>query len=349
MKLLHVISSLEVGGAQRLLSDLLPIQKEQGINVSLLVFKYIDNSFTHKIEQAGIPIISLDICNFKNPKLILHLRKIIRGFDIIHVHLFPSLYWVAIASIGLHSPKLVWTEHSTNNRRRGKWYMRPIEQWIYRHYHCLISISPQTQESLQRWLRTKGNRFVVMNNGVDTAAFANIRTEIIPYSLIMVARFTPAKDQETIIKALPQIDERAKLRLVGDGETMERCKALAQRLKVNHRVEFLGKRENVSELISESYIGIQSSHWEGFGLTAVEIMSAGRVVVASNVEGLKQIVEGAGEIFKAGDFNQLAAIINHLLCDKDYYQRVAQKCIRRATEYDIHTMANLYKEQYLKL
>ena len=57
MKLLHVISSLEIGGAQRLISDLLPIQKQQGLDVTLLVLRSEETDFTKKVRDAGIPII----------------------------------------------------------------------------------------------------------------------------------------------------------------------------------------------------------------------------------------------------------------------------------------------------
>ena len=59
MKILHVITSLAVGGAQRLLSDLLPLMVKSE-NVTLLVYNRVDNDFQNRIEQAGIKIISLD-------------------------------------------------------------------------------------------------------------------------------------------------------------------------------------------------------------------------------------------------------------------------------------------------
>ena len=107
MKVLHVISSLEIGGAQRLLSDLLPIQKQQGLDVELLLNVRVENEFTRKIQDAGIRISSLDIPVYSVTN-ISRLRAHIKGYDVVHVHLFPSIYWVAIAAIGLQV-KLVYT------------------------------------------------------------------------------------------------------------------------------------------------------------------------------------------------------------------------------------------------
>lgn len=348
MKLLHVISSLEIGGAQRLLADLLPIQKEQGMDVSLLVYEDIDNAFTQKIKAAGIPVLSLGQTHYKSPLNIWRIRRIIRDYDVVHVHLFPSLYWVALASIGLKHTKLVWTEHSTNNQRRSKKYLRPIERWMYRRYAGIISISAQTQEALQTWLYSSDERFHVIPNGIDLTRYANLSVPVIPKSLIMISRFVPAKDQETVIRAMKHIDPGAMLRFVGNGETMERCQQLAKKEGVADRIEFLGKRADVIPLIAQSYIGIQSSHWEGFGLTAVELMAAGKPVVASNVEGLRQVVEGAGEIFEVGDEKQLAAIVNHLLADHASYQTLSQRCKVRAQQYDIQTLSKKYMKVYIQ-
>ena len=83
MKILHIISSLEIGGAQRLLSDLLPIQKRQGLDVSLLVLKTENTDFTRKVQKAGVPIISLNVKSFRNPMIALKIRKIIIRYDVV--------------------------------------------------------------------------------------------------------------------------------------------------------------------------------------------------------------------------------------------------------------------------
>lgn len=348
MKVLHVISSLEIGGAQRLLSDLLPIQKNNGVDVSLLVYKQIDNEFSNKVKSAGIPIISIEQHNFYNPSIIFKLRKEFKKFDLVHVHLFPSLYWSSIAARWLKKA-LIYTEHSTYNSRRGKWYLRPLEKFIYYRYTKIVSISRQTQDSISDWLKLKDNRFEVINNGVDTRRFSEIMKPVKPNSLIMVSRFTSSKDHETVIRAMTLIDKSVFILFVGDGETKARCENLAISLNVSDRVIFLGSRSDVADLIAESYIGIQSSNWEGFGLTAVEIMACGKPIVATSVDGLKQVVDGAGLLFEIGDFNGLATIVNDIIHDEKKYATLSQKSISRALEYDIHVMAQKYLKLYSDL
>ena len=348
MKVLHVISSLEIGGAQRLLSDLLPLQKQSGLDVSLLVLKTENNAFNRKILEAGVPIISLDVRSYRNPLLAFKLRRIIKDYDIIHVHLVHSLYLCSIAARGMNI-KLVYTEHSTSNNRRNKSYMRPVEKWIYGRYDKLISISEQTQDALQNWLQADDDRFVVVHNGVDTKAFSAIHCEKIPKSLIMVSRFASSKDQESVIKAMKYLDESVTIRFVGDGENLEHCKQVTKNLGLEHRIAFLGARADVANLIAESCIGIQSSNWEGFGLTAVEMMAAGLPVVATDVDGLKQVVEGAGLLFHVGDTSALTNHIKHLLNDEEYYMIMSTNSKQRAAIFDVAVTANKYVNLYQKV
>lgn len=347
MKILHVITSLAIGGAPRLLTDLIPYLAKTD-EVNLLVYEHEDNAFTKIIESAGVKIISLDEPVFRNPGVILKMRKIFKGYDVIHAHLFPTVWWASLAARGL-KVKMVYTEHSTFNVRRTKWYLRPIEKFMYSRYDKIVSISQQTQDALKKWLQASDERFTLICNGVDTARFSAVKKPVIPKSLIMVSRFAASKDQETVIRAMPYIAPEATLRFVGDGENLEYCKHLAEQLGVADRVQFLGTRTDVAELIAESYIGIQSSKWEGFGLTAVEIMACGKPIIGSNVEGLKQVIEGAGELFDVGDYNELACKANKLISDDKVYSERANACRKRAEKYDYIFMCKSYQDIYLSL
>lgn len=347
MRILHVITSLEIGGAQRLLADLLPLQAASD-DVSLLVYERVYNDFEKILKQSGIKILCLDEHNFHNPGIISRLRKIFKDYDIVHAHLFPTIYWASLAARGLRV-KLVYTEHSTSNSRRNKWYFRFIERFMYGRYNKIISISQQTYDALTSWLGQYDERFIVINNGVDIKKFASVKVPVIPKSLIMVSRFASSKDQETVIRAMEYIDNDASLRFVGDGENRKHCEALAKDLCLSDRIQFLGSRSDVPELVASSYIGIQSSNWEGFGLTAVEMMAAGKPIIASNVDGLKQIVDGAGEIFNVGNTSELAAKVNLLLDDKEYYLAMSDRCRQRAQEYDIRVMSDNYIKLYKTL
>lgn len=353
MKILHVITSLEIGGAQRLLSDLLPILKEE-CESEVLVMYSAENSLVDKLKDSSIPIHSLERKDIYNPLNVFRLKKYLNGYDILHVHLFPVEYWVPIAS-WFSKTKLVYTEHSTSNRRRSISVFRLIDRWIYYRYDRIISISSETQGSLTKWLKTKfgDNRFIVINNGINTSRFSNVqRSDIISddkVALMMVSRFAPSKDQKTVIRALAQLDDKYHLYFIGDGSLLEETKCYAHEMGVSDKVTFLGARDDVPELVASCDIGIQSSNWEGFGLTAVEIMAAGKPVIASDVDGLNHVVKGAGLLFDRGNDAQLADLIKRLTDNRREYINVAERCKKRAQNYDIKYMAKEYLKVYLSL
>ncbi|MBC8594093.1 glycosyltransferase [Oscillospiraceae bacterium N12] len=355
MKILHIIPSLEIGGAERLLSDLLPLLKEQNNSVDLLLFSNDVSFFYNKLKFAGIKIYSLNRRNFYNPLIVINIMQRVRGYDIVHVHLFPSLYWVSIASLFSQS-FFFYTEHSTFNKRRNFLFLQYLERIVYKPYHRIISISDETQIALKKWLGIvkEDNRFKVISNGIDLNSIISDKEKFtheelgIPEDskiLIMVSRFTLAKDQKTLIKSMKYVLKSVHLLLVGDGDTQESCRELASNLGLSN-IHFLGKRDDIVKLMNSSDIGIQSSNWEGFGLTALEMMASGLPVIASDVAGLKQVVEGAGLVFEVNNAFDLAQKINDLLNNIPLYNKIKSQSLQRALEYDIRITAQKYLCEY---
>ena len=346
MRVLHVISSLGIGGAERLISDMLPQMKTAGVNVALLVYRRLHNDFEKKLEDAGVAIISLEAKSNYSPRIIFSLANVMKEFDVIHVHLFPALYQVALANIFVHK-KLIYTEHSTTNKRRNKRGFRYLEKNVYDKYSCIVSVSDDVQKSLTRWLNFQDHRLSVIRNGIDLTSFNKTKRKgDYPISLLMRARFVPAKDQETVIRAMQWINGMVHVVFVGEGDTQKSCEELAIKIGDAERCHFVGGQSDIPNYISNADIGILSSHWEGFGLTAVEMMAGGLPVIASDVEGLRQVVEGAGVLFKEGDDHELADIVNKMVIDSNYRESVAMCCQKRACMYDVKETVRKYLKLY---
>ena len=346
MRVLHVISSLGIGGAERLISDMLPQMKTAGVDVSLLVYRRLHNDFEKKLEDAGVAIISLEAKSNYSPRIIFSLANAMKGFDIIHVHLFPALYQVAVANAFVHKI-LIYTEHNTTNRRRNRRLLRYIEKNIYSKYSHIVSVSDDVQENLMSWLNIQDHRFSVIRNGIDLTSFNGVRIKgDYPITLLMISRFVPAKDQKTVIRAMQWIDKKAHVVFVGVGDTKKSCEELARKIGVAERCHFVGSQSDIYNYISKADIGILSSHWEGLPISSLEMMAGGLPVIASDVEGLRQVVDGAGVLFKEGDDHELADIINKMIEDKEYYDSVASRCQKRACTYDIGSTASEYVRLY---
>ena len=352
-KVLHIITSLKTGGAEHLLVDLLPKLKELGNDVELLVFQGENTQFMQELQKKGIKIETLSLNgNVYNPINIFRLLKFFNGFDIIHTHLFACQLYVPIAkAFRLSCIPLVTTEHSTNNRRRGKWYLKMLDRWMYSRYKKVICISPSTRLNLESQIGTSIN-LINIENGVDIEKFRNPIKDIShnsEYIITMVARFFEAKDQDTLIKAMSILPKEYKLNLVGSGPRIDVVKKLIAELDLQDRICLLGVRKDIPNILSTSDIIVLSSHWEGLSLSSIEGMASGRPFIASDVDGLREIVDGYGILFPKGDFNSLAAKIQSLCMSPEKYQLIAKKCQQRAEQYDINIMAKKYNQLYESL
>lgn len=354
MRILHIITTLNTGGAEKLISEITPMLRDKGHKVDLLTFDGSDTEFKKKLINSGIKVFSFGKrCNVYNPIHIFKLVKIMKGYDIVHTHNTAPQFFAAIANFFLNC-KLVTTEHNTYNRRRDIIGFKVLDKIMYKQYSSIICISNQTKENLNNYLPSTKNKSIVINNGIDVATFVNAQQSKEAMNLrtkgdviiTMVGAFRAQKDQDTIIRSLKHLPINYKLWLIGDGIRHDSIELLIKSSNLQSRVKLWGIRNDIPEILKASDIVVMSSHWEGFGLAAVEGMAAGKPVIASNVDGLSQVIGNAGLLFKVHDDKTLASIIIHLMNDKIYYQYVANKCIERAKEFDLKDMVNEYNKVY---
>lgn len=359
IKILHIINNLGTGGAEKLLVETLPLYStlEKELVTDLLLLNGEQTPFRRRLNEIfSGRVISFGNGSVYNPLHIFRLLKYMNEYDIIHVHLFPALYFVSIAKFITRSKvKLVFTEHSTNNKRAESSFFRMIDRIIYKNYAVITAITPEVKAMLVHKLGLR-NDVVVVYNGIDAKRLMNagplLRTDFFEQEdariLIQVSRFSVQKDQKTLIKALSLLPLSVKLLLVGDGELKSECVHLVSELNLMDRVRFLGVRMDIPELLKTSDIVIQSSVWEGFGLAAVEGMAAGKPVIASDVPGLKEVVDGAGLLFLSANEKDLATQINSLLDNNLFYEQIAGRCLKRSQKFDVKNMVehiiNIYKK-----
>lgn len=367
MKILYIIDSLSSGGAEKLVRDTVPlINQNKDVKVVVLLLTDENNVYENHLREQGIEIKIITLRKIRSPLNIFYILKYIKenNYDVVHVHLFPANYWTSIASklIINNKPKFILTEHSTHNKRREKWYFRYIEKFVYSSFDKVISISPSTQYNLLKWLRFKNEKkrkFSIIGNGIDLNCFS----QATPYKkywidnglretdklIGMVGRFSDQKDQATVIKALINLPKDIKLLLIGEGKLKKEIEKLAVNLGVAKRVYFLGFRNDVNRILKTADIIVLSSFWEGFGLAAVEGMAAGKPVVASDVPGLSEVVQGAGCLFSQGNYNELSSIVEELFNNNTLYEKVKKNCLKRSVEYNINSMVKDYLKEYKDL
>ena len=361
MKILHVINSLNTGGAEKLLIESIHLYTEKGIYADLLLLNGTKYPFLRDLELSKCcSIFSLGTHSIYNPINIFKIIPYLKKYDLVHVHLFPAQYWVVIAKLVSFSKiHLIFTEHNTSNRRLQNPIYRTIDKNVYKFYDRIICITKEVKEILIRHSHLPSDQFQIIENGVNLKNLKsstpiqlfeiNSILKATDKILIQVAGFRAQKDQKTLIRAMAILPEYIKLLLVGDGALRKECEALVSDLNLNQRIIFLGIRMDVPRLLKAADIVIMSSFWEGFGLAAVEGMAANKPVIATNVPGLAEVVNDAGVLFDVGNEKDLAEKILDLMNDPTKYKEVAQKCQSRAAEYDIQKMVDGYVEVYLEV
>lgn len=356
IRLLFIIASLKIGGAEKLVAEMAILMKKRGFAVTVLVIDRTATALLDRLKEDEIKVIhSYRMCIY-NPLHIFKIRALLPRYDLLHVHLFPSLYWAACARMmAIKKTSLVYTEHNTSNRRRNKKIWRLFDRFIYGQYGKIITISREVEKALIEHLDLPISHYIRIENGVDLEEIRQaspVDEGFFPSAepnqklILQVSSFRWQKDQKTLVRALQHLPENVKLLLAGDGRLRKECEEYVEEMNVSDRVVFLGIRNDIPRLLKAVDLVVLSSNHEGLSLASVEGMASGRPFIASDVPGLREIVKGAGVLFPKGDDKVLATCISSLLADSDYYGRIVQTCLERAKRFDINTMVDRYLSLY---
>lgn len=353
MKILHVINTLKTGGAEKLVSEIVPRLAKLGNDVDVFVFDGANTYFKQVLKNAGVKIISYKTaCNPYNPLVILKLANLLNKYDIVHTHNTSSQLFVAIVNLFCKTT-LITTEHSTSNRRRNKRVFHLIDKFIYNQYTKIICISSKTEEMLSDYIPSIQNRLLTIYNGINTFRYnqapklSDSEKKTTKFVVTMIARFSYQKDHLTVLKAFAHLDKsQFELWLVGDGDRRGLIEDTIKKLCLSDNVRLWGQKDDIRSIIQSSNVILQISHIEGFGLSAVEGMAAGKPVIATNIPGLSEVVSGAGILVKPQNDLELAEAIQQLKNDEEFYKSKARQCSIRAKLFDIDVMVKKYNELY---
>jgi glycosyltransferase involved in cell wall biosynthesis len=354
---LHVINSLSVGGAERLLSQLVQFQARLGQHVGVLILSEpVDSSKDFILQVTKYAKLYCSGISLRNPRQVFEIARVVRDFqpDIVHVHLYPAQLWTAIASVGLGSHiSWVTTEHSTGNRRRGNPLFWFLDYLMYNRYDHILVITKAVRKALLNWVNLSVDKLTLVTNGIDLTQFYPLvethNTVSQPFTIISVARLQKPKDFLTVLKAISLLSYPIRFQIVGDGVERSSLEKYARQLGISDSVNFLGFRNDIPQLLQDSDASVHSSQFEGLSLAVVEAMSTGLPIIASDVPGLREIVDGNGLLFPFGD---VEALRNHLESLKNNIKLkliLREKSLRKAQEFSIEYTARDYMSVYTDL
>lgn len=354
MKILYVITSLRTGGAEKLVVQLSEFMKGRGHEVDVALFDGEETPFKKELESSGVKIYSFGVGeSVYSLKMLRSLKALLKkgNYDIVHTHNSSPQIFAALARRSAPGAKFIHTEHNTTGRRRT-WYFRAIDRWTYGKFARNICISDKAYDNLAAHLNSKSIALQTIKNGADISRLVaaepepELRDGCPRNVVVMVAAFRPQKDQDTLVRAMRLLGDDYCLWLVGGDQRLEEVKALAKELSLEGRVRFFGVRTDVPQILKTADVVVMSSHYEGLSLSSIEGMAVGKPFIASDVDGLREIVSGAGILFPEGDDKALASDIEKVCSDSDYAKKVAESCLERAWEYDFGKMALAYENVY---
>jgi len=350
-RVIHVVDRLSLGGVTSFLKDLVLLQS-QNYEVSILTIESSLNDnreVVQIIKDNNIPIFRCNLNKF-NPFSIYSIYKYIKNYDIIHAHLFPSLYWVSLASLISFKKKFVFTEHSLFNNRR-KPILKYIEKFIYNRYHFIIGVSETVSEDLKKWVNLP-NKISFINNGV------NLHTSDIKINyelkekfkekklVIMAARIGYPKDHKTLIKAFRLLDNSYQLLIVGDGPDLQDIKELTNQLDINTKISFLGRRNDILSLMKTCDLSVLSTFSEGFGLGIIESLSVGTPCIGSDISIIRRIINNDKLLFQVENEKDLACKIETIFKDKNLYHKLVIEGDLTVKKYSIINTFEKYSQIY---
>jgi len=343
--------------------------KQQGYEVHLavenrgnLIIPYIDIQFNLQFPRS--PFNKVYLKTFKELKKIIDINK----YDLIHCHTpMPSVI-ARLAAIHArkNGTKVLYTAHGLHFFKGAplkNWLTYyPVEYILSAFTDCIITMNQEDYRIVNgKMLHHKS--YIIPGVGVDPNKFQpyelskkiTVRQEFGYFEnniiIIYVAEFIKRKNHQLIIKAVSEIKhniDNLKVLFVGGGPLLEEMKIMAKNENIDHIIDFLGFRNDVSRITAISDIGISASRHEGLPIGILQEMFSGLPIVASVDRGHNElIIHGVnGFLYMQNNHEELLKYIMALIQDSQLRAQMGQESLKMALKFRVENsiakMAEIY-------
>ncbi|QZY55557.1 glycosyltransferase [Crassaminicella profunda] len=356
-KIVHIISNFKIGGAQKLLLDLINNSNKSLFDVSVIsLYNKTNNSLANEFEKADCPIYYLNKKSGFDINIELQLVNLLRKIrpDVVHTHMAGLKY--SIIPLLFCKVKLKCnTEHTIIKENYTN-----IEAWVkkfaYKYFNVKpVGISNCVSESIKKVYKVSDIKTIY--NGINVEKYTHDGERIIDeknIKLINVATFLPDKNHEFLIESIKILAEKInnfKLYLIGDGKLRNEIQKKIDYYDLGQHVILLGFRNDVNELLVKSDMFLMTSKHEGFGLVLVEAMAAGLPIVATEIGGIPEVVinNQNGLLVSCDKPRLFADAIEKLINEKSKYKTISSNNLLRAKKFDIQNTILEYEKLYLEV
>ena len=254
---------------------------------------------------------------------------------------------------GIPNLHLIYTEHNTNNRRRDYNLSRYLDRFFYNAYTKIISISDSTKSLLLHWLKLSDDvytkdKFLVIPNGARSFSHLPSRNNYTrrPANIVSIGSLSYKKGFDKAIKAIKLIDEYvSQYVILGEGPMRDELQKLINENSLSHKVHLVGHVTHLQDYLSDVDVGLVSSRVEGFGLCAVELLSAGVPVVCTNIPGITDILSqtSAVRITKDKTVEAIADALLYAINNLAFSQEISHTAVNFSRQYSVSSMLQSYQ------
>ncbi len=330
--ILHLITELDTGGAQKALARLLSRLNRRRFAPAVACLYNGDKAVAREIRTLGIPVTDLGMTAkwrldaFWRLYLLLRRQRPI----ILHTWMFHANIPGRVLGRLAGTPIIISSERTMGQESRWRYRLNRVTDPLTNHVIC---VSRQVADFVVREVGIPQQKVVVIPNGIDLQAFAHLPARrqaraalgLPPDKPIVgtVARLDPVKRLDILLQAAASLRDVHAI-IVGDGPERIRLEALSRQLGMYSRVHFAGEQEDVRPWLAAMDVFVLASDWEGMSNALLEAMATGLPTVATAVGGTPEVViDGVtGSLVPPHEPAALARAIERLLADFDLRQRM---------------------------
>lgn len=353
IKIIYIITDFNLGGAQRLLLDLIKHLDLKRYDVRVVTVVR-GGPLEQEFRELKVPI---KIFNKKTKlglgvlwKIYQYLKK--EKPQIVHTHLFAGDSWGRVAAIFARVPIIVSTEHNINLDEGPikRFVKRVLSYWTNK----IIAVSEAVRNYSIQVDKINPKKIEVIYNGICFDKFAPKPKKFgrMP-SFGVVGRLEIQKGHTYLLRALNLIKDRQwKLWIIGEGSLRKKLENQVKELGLEERVSFLGSRHDVPELLSKIDIFVLPSLWEGLGIAVLEAAAMEKPIIASRVGGIPEIIEDkkTGLLVEPRDVKGLAEAIRSMITHEDEAREMGKRAREAVVKkFSVEKMAEAYEELYKEL
>lgn len=357
IRVVHLVSTLNIGGLEKVVCDLVREVERENIHAEVVCLGEI-GALADEFKSLDVTVTALNVLGngilAPANALLRYLQS--TSFDVLHTHNETPHLAGALVRCRLRVPVLVHTKHGRN--QPDKWKRVAMNRFSAWMSDVVVAVSHDAADVCRGIERIPERKIRVIHNGIDLQRFVphqEVTSERVLRAIHVARIADPPKDHATLLRAVRLVVDQIpsfQLEIVGDGPSRPEIEFLCGQLDLRENVTFSGFRSDVAKRLSKSGLAILSSLTEGLSITLLEAMAMGLPVVATNVGGNKEVVvhDETGLLVPPRQPSLMASAILEFIRSPAGAAEMGRSGRRRVeTRFGLPNVARQYEELYASL